>query len=60
MELTSDQIDWYSQTGYLGLEGVFATSEIDDLRRVTDEFVDESRIHSENTNMFDVDLKAGH
>ena len=60
MELTSDQIDWYAENGYLGLEGVFSASELDELRRVTDEFVDESREYNENSDVFDLDLNAGH
>ncbi len=60
MELTSDQIDWYAENGYVGREGVFSASELDELRRVTDKFVDQSREYNEHTDVFDLDPNAGH
>ncbi|MXX25609.1 MAG: phytanoyl-CoA dioxygenase family protein, partial [Caldilineaceae bacterium SB0668_bin_21] len=37
--LTRQQIDFYHENGYLGVEGVLSADEVADLRRVTDEFV---------------------
>ena len=38
--LTQDQIDFYHEQGYLGVENVLSSAEIDELRRVTDDFVE--------------------
>src|SRR5262245_28737151 len=56
--LTQKQIDFYHEFGYLGVEGVLSRDEIADLRRVTDGFVDKSRLISENDAIFD--LEPGH
>jgi phytanoyl-CoA hydroxylase len=56
--LTKKQIDFYNEFGYLGLEGVLNRDEVGDLRRVTDEFVDKSRVVTENDAVFD--LEPGH
>lgn len=56
--LTQDQVDFYHEQGYLGVEGVFSEAEVADLQRVTDEFVELSRAHSEHTEAFD--LEPGH
>ncbi|MEZ4660633.1 MAG: phytanoyl-CoA dioxygenase family protein [Caldilineaceae bacterium] len=56
--LTQQQIDFYHENGYLGIEGVYSTAEIEELRRVTDEFVEASRAHTEHTEVFD--LEPGH
>ena len=34
--LTPDQIQFYRDQGYLGIENVFSVDEMDELRRVTD------------------------
>jgi len=53
--LTADQIQFYREQGYLGLEGVFSADEIKELRHVTDEFVEKSRgVHS-NDHVFDLE-----
>lgn len=56
--LTQQQIDFYHENGYLGIEGVYSMAEIEELRRVTDEFVEASRAHTEHTAVFD--LEPGH
>jgi ectoine hydroxylase-related dioxygenase (phytanoyl-CoA dioxygenase family) len=60
MKLSTEQVDSYKKNGYLGVEGVFSASELDDLKRVTEEFVDQSRDHTEHTDVFDLDFGAGH
>lgn len=56
--LTPDQINFYHENGYLGLEGVLSPDEVADLQRVTDEFVDKSRAVTAHTDVFD--LEPGH
>jgi len=56
--LTQTQIDFYNENGYLGVENVLSTAEVDELRHVTDDFVDQSRQVSEHTAVFD--LEPGH
>ena len=56
--LTADQIGFYEENGYLGLENVLAPEEIEELRQVTDDFVEQSRAVSENTEFFG--LEPGH
>ena len=56
--LTRQQIDFYHENGYLGVEGVLSADEVADLRRVTDEFVQLSASVSEHTDVFD--LEPGH
>ena len=53
--LTQEQIDYYHEQGYLGVEGVLSIEEIDELRRVTDEFVEKSREISESDACFDLE-----
>ncbi|NJN83056.1 MAG: phytanoyl-CoA dioxygenase family protein [Caldilineaceae bacterium] len=53
--LTQDQIDFYHENGYLGVEGVLSDSEVNDLRRVTDEFVAASAAVTEHTDVFDLE-----
>ena len=60
MNLEQWQIDFYNESGYLAVESVFTESEIDALRRVTDEFVEQSRSVNEHTDVFDLDFDAGH
>ncbi len=50
MSLTQEQIETYKKNGYLGVEGVFSGSELDDLRRVTEEYVEQSRDYTEHTD----------
>lgn len=56
--LTQEQIAFYREQGYLGVENVLSQREIDDLRRVTDAFVEKSRGVAEHTEVFD--LEPGH
>ena len=56
--LTQQQIDFYHENGYIGVESVLSEQDIIDLRRVTDEFVEKSREVTEHTDVFD--LEPGH
>lgn len=56
--LTQEQIAFYREQGYLGVENVLSQREVDDLRRVTDAFVEKSRGVAEHTEVFD--LEPGH
>ena len=56
--LTREQIAFYREHGYLGVENVLTQREVDDLRRVTDAFVEKSRGVAEHTAVFD--LEPGH
>lgn len=56
--LTQQQITFYHEHGYLGVENVLSQGEVDDLRRVTDVFVEKSREVAEHTAVFD--LEPGH
>ena len=56
--LTQEQIDFYHENGYLGVENVLSAEEVADLRRTTDEFVEKSREVTEHTDVFD--LEPGH
>ncbi len=58
--LSQAQIDQYNNDGYLVARGIYTPAEIRELQEVTDEFVDKSRQVSEHTDIFDIDLKAGH
>lgn len=53
--LTQEQIDFYTINGYLGVENVLSTEEIQELRRVTDEFVEQSRQFTQHTDIFDLE-----
>ena len=53
--LTPDQIQSYRDQGYLGVEGVFSAAELDELRQVTDEFVEKSRAVTTNDQVFDLE-----
>ena len=56
--LTAEQVEYYHTNGYLGVEGVLSEQETEDLRRVTDEFIEKSREVTEHTDVFD--LEPGH
>ena len=56
--LTQEQVAFYHEEGYLGVEGVLSKEEVEELQRVTDEFVEKSRQVSENDDVFD--LEPGH
>ncbi len=55
MKLTKDQIEFYRERGYLGVEGVFSAAEVSELSRVTDEFVEKSRTVTEHDDVFDLE-----
>ena len=56
--LTKEQINFYHENGYLGVEGVLSNDEVAELRRITDEFVQLSASVTEHTAAFD--LEPGH
>ena len=56
--LTRKQIDFYHTNGYLGVENVLTIDEVEELGRVTDEFVEKSRQATEHTDA--LDLEPGH
>ncbi len=56
--LTQDQVNFYHENGYIGVDGVLSPTEVAELQRVTDEFVDKSRAYTEHTDAFD--LEPGH
>ena len=53
--LTDEQIAVYKRDGYVSVEGVLSESEVADLRRVTDEFVEQSRYVKESDGVFDLE-----
>jgi phytanoyl-CoA hydroxylase len=53
--LSQQQIEFYKDQGYLGVENVFSAAEIAELRRVTDEFVDKSRAVTKSDDVFDIE-----
>jgi phytanoyl-CoA hydroxylase len=53
--LTSEQINFYHENGYLGVEGVLSAKEVAELRRVTDGFVQLSGSVTEHTDVFDLE-----
>ncbi len=56
--LTEEQVGQYQRDGYVTVAGVLPTEEIEELRRVTEEFVDKSRHATDHTDEFD--LEPGH
>lgn len=58
--LTQKQVDQYNRDGFIAVKGVFTPDEVKELQNVTDEFVEKSREVATHTEVFDVDLKAGH
>jgi ectoine hydroxylase-related dioxygenase (phytanoyl-CoA dioxygenase family) len=56
--LTQEQVDFYHENGYLGVDGVLSAAEVAELQRVTDAFVDQSRSATGHTDAFD--LEPGH
>jgi len=53
-----DSINFYRENGYLSVENVLSDNEILELRKVSDEFLEKSRIVSSHTAIFD--LEPGH
>lgn len=56
--LTDAQVDFYHENGYVTVEKVLSEAEIQELRQVTDDFVEQSRSVTENTAVFG--LEPGH
>jgi len=56
--LTAEQIETFNTDGYLSVDSVLSLEELDELRRVTGEFVEQSRNVTENDATFD--LEPGH
>ena len=56
--LSQADINAYHESGYLVVNNVLSDDEVQELRRVTDDFVDQSRAFSDHTEVFD--LEPGH
>lgn len=56
--VTQQQVDEYNKNGFVIVEGVIPPEKLDELRRVTDDFVEQSRAATEHTAQFD--LEPGH
>ncbi len=53
--LTQTQVDFYRENGYLGVNNVLSSAETDELRQVTDSFIEQSRAVTEHTDIFDLE-----
>lgn len=53
--LNADQIDAFNTEGYLAVEDVLTADELEELRRVTDQFIDASRSVDANNETFDLE-----
>lgn len=53
--LSNAQIDQYRETGCVIVEGVLEPSEVQELRRVTDQFVERARGLTENNDVYDLE-----
>jgi phytanoyl-CoA hydroxylase len=53
--LTKAQVEEYHAKGFLAVENVLTPTEIQELRDVTDGFVEQSRAHTEHTPVFDLE-----
>ncbi len=53
--LTEEQITAYKRDGYVSVDGVLSGSEVAELRRVTDEFVEQSRHAEKSDHVFDLE-----
>ena len=53
--LTREQIAFYQKNGYLGVPNVLTADEVEALQRVTDEFVEASRLIATHTNVYDLE-----
>ena len=53
--LNREQISFYHEQGYLGIENVLSSDEVNELCRVTDEFVAKSSQVTENDAIFDLE-----
>jgi phytanoyl-CoA hydroxylase len=53
--LTPEQIAYYHENGFLTVENVLSASDVDNLRSVTDEFVEKSRAITINDAIYDLE-----
>ena len=53
--LNATQIETYDKDGYLAVENVLTSAELDELRQVTDAFVEQSRTVTANDEIFDLE-----
>ena len=58
--LTDSQVEQYHRDGFIGVNGVFSPDEVDELRRVTEDYVQQSADLTDHNEMFDLDFAAGH
>jgi phytanoyl-CoA hydroxylase len=56
--LSPDEVDFYRENGYIGVENVFTASEMAELNAVVDEFIERSRSVTEDNDLFN--LEPGH
>ena len=59
-QLTDEQIAEYRKNGFIGVNDVFSTEEVEELRKVTDDYVEQSAELTDHTDVFDLDFAAGH
>lgn len=53
--LTENEIAAYQKDGYIGVEDVLSAAEVEELRRVTDEFVENSRQVTQSDDVYDLE-----
>ena len=53
--LSSQKIEEYHEKGYLGISGVLTAAEVEDLKNVSEEFVEKSRQITEHDTVFDLE-----
>ena len=56
--LTREQVEQYHREGYIFVPDVYPPEEMEELRRITDEFVEKSRAVTQHTEVYD--LEPGH
>ena len=56
--LTTEQIDFYRDNGYLAVPDVLSADEVAELRQTTDQLVEASRQVTDHTDVYD--LEPGH
>ena len=54
-ELTQTQIDQYHKRGFIAVENVLAPEHVSELQAVTDDFIEQSRNYTDNTDVFDLE-----
>ena len=53
--LSQEEIAFYHENGYLTVENVLSGAELEALQRVTDEFIERSRLVSQHNDIFDLE-----